>query len=417
MFIPKRWLTAGAAAAIGLLCLSLAAGRWAPQPAAVWVPLEPGPGLRYLDGYTAGPAIRAGAAILIEAETGTVLFAHNEHERRPMASTTKIMTALLALENAALHEEATVSAQAVRVAGSDAGLRPGQRLTVLELLHGLLLPSGNDAANVLAEHVAGSQDAFVNLMNARAQELGASRTRFANAHGLDAPDHYSTAYDLALLARAAIRYPTFSQIVGTPVFQPQSISRTWRNTNQLLWSFEGIEGIKTGTTSGAGYCLVAAASRSGMRLIAVVLGSPDRYGDTVRLLEYGFDRFHLLTLASHGSMLAEVPVPGGLGRLQAVVDGDFRIVARDEDINRLQVRLVLGDVHPPIRAGQPVGRLEVVAGPGAPDGATRSPSGSGEAAPDVSPRALAHVPLFARAHVPRWTPLGALWRWLGERLP
>ena len=390
MFIPTRWLRACLAAAAGLIVLALVA-PWSPPPAPVWVELQPGPGLRYLAGFEAGPAIRAGAAILIEAETGTVLFAHNEHERRPMASTTKIMTALVALENAALQDVATVSREAVQVPGSDAGLRPGQTLTVLELLHGLLLPSGNDAANVIAEHVAGSQPAFVDLMNARAHELGALRTRFANAHGLDAPDHYSTAYDLAIIARAAMRFPTFSQIVATKVFEPASISRTWRNTNRLLWSFEGVEGVKTGTTSGAGYCLVAAASRSGMRLIAVVLGSPDRYDDAVRLLEYGFERFHLLTLAAHGQVLAQVQVPGGLVPLDAVVDGDFRIVARDEDINRLQVRVVLDALRPPIRAGQPVGRLEVEAGPD---------------------QALARVPILARDNVPRWTPLGALWRWL-----
>ncbi|HEY8418400.1 MAG TPA: D-alanyl-D-alanine carboxypeptidase family protein [Limnochordales bacterium] len=395
MFIPTRWLRGAAAVAVGLLGLLLLLERWVFPAAPVWVEPAPGPGLVYLDGHDEGPNIRAGAAILIEAHTGTVLFAHNEHERRPMASTTKIMTALVTLENARLDELATVSSQAVRVPGSDAGLRAGQTLTVLELLHGLLLPSGNDAANVLAEHVAGSQEAFVRLMNERAAELGASRTRFANAHGLDAPDHYSTAYDLALVARTAMLFPTFSQIVRTPVFQPHSISRTWRNTNQLLWAFEGIEGVKTGTTSGAGYCLVAAASRSGMRLIAVVLASPDRYGDAVRLLEYGFDRFHMLTLASHGSVLARVRVPGGLAPLEAVVDGDFRVVARDADINRLQVQVVLEDVRPPIAAGQVVGRLEVAGADG---------------------RRLQLVPLVAKDDVARWTPLGALWRWLRTRV-
>jgi len=397
VFIPTRRLRAAGVAAL-LLGAWLIRGLFPPPlpapPESAWVPLDPAPVLRYVDGYQEGPPgppVRAAAAILIEAETGTVLYAHNEHERRPMASTTKMMTALLALETTPLDERVTVSPQAVRVAGSDAGLRPGQQLTLLELLYALMLPSGNDAANVIAEHVAGSQAAFAEAMTARAQELGASRTRFANAHGLDAPDHYSTAYDLAIIARAAMRYPTFSQIVATRVFEPESISRTWRNTNRLLWSFEGVEGVKTGTTSGAGYCLVAAASRSGMRLLAVVLGSPDRYGDAVRLLEYGFERFHLLALAAHGQVLAQVQVPGGLVPLDAVVDGDFRIVARDEDINRLQVRVVLDALRPPIRAGQPVGRLEVEAGPG---------------------RALARVPILARSDVPRWTPLGALWRWL-----
>jgi len=197
------------------------------------------------------------------------------------------------------------------------------------------------------------------------------------------------------MPRTATLYPTSSRIVATPEFQPESISRTWRNTNRMLWAFEGIEGVKTGTTSGAGYCLVAAASRSGMRLIAVVLGSPDRYGDTVRLLEYGFDRFHLLTLASHGRVLARVQVPGGLTPLEAVVDGDFRLVVRDADINGLQVRVVLDDLRPPLAAGQVVGRLEV--------------EGTGG-------RRLQLVPILAREGVARWTPLGALWRWFRAHL-
>lgn len=399
MFIPTRHLRAvGVALLLGAWAItSLNPFLPSSRPDPTWVPLAPGPVFAYIEGYREGPPgppLRAAAAILIEAETGTVLYAHNEHERRPMASTTKIMTALLALETTPLDAEVTVSPQAVRVTGSDAGLQPGQRLTMLELLYALMLPSGNDAANVIAEHVAGSQAAFADMMTARAQELGASRTRFANAHGLDAPDHYSTAYDLAIIARAAMRYPTFSQIVRTKEFEPENISRTWRNTNRLLWSFEGVEGVKTGTTSGAGYCLVAAASRSGMRLIAVVLGSPDRYGDAVRLLEYGFERFHLLTLAAHGQVLARVNLPGGLRPLEAVVDGDFRIVARDEDINRLQVRVLLDALRPPVRARQPVGHVEVQAGP---------------------ENLLARVPVLARDDVPRWTPLGALWRWLTGR--
>ncbi|MBO8142528.1 MAG: D-alanyl-D-alanine carboxypeptidase [Firmicutes bacterium] len=390
MFIPARSLRrlsrTLAALAAALLLFAPFPGPTAP----VWVDFQPGPGLGYIADYEQGPAVRAASAILIEAATGTVLYAKNEHAARPMASTTKIMTALLALENSGLEEMVTVSSRATRVTGSDAGLRPGQRLTMRELLHGLLLPSGNDAANAVAEHVSGSQPAFVAMMNERAQQLGATRTRFANPHGLDAPGHYSTAYDLALIARTALLFPTFGQIVQTPEFRPESISRTWRNTNRLLWSFDGIEGVKTGTTSGAGYCLVAAASRGGMRLISVVLDSPDRWQDTVRLLEYGFDQFHLLTLASHGDTIAEANVPGGLGTLAAVVDGDFRVVVRDRDVNNLEITVALDDIRPPVRAGQPVGRLEIAGGS----------------------RTLQSVPLIAREDVPRWTLWAYLARWI-----
>jgi len=337
--------------------------------------------------------LRAAAAVLVEANTGTILYAHNEHERRPMASTTKIMTALVALENAALADRVTVSAQAVRVTGSDAGLRPGQEMTMLELLYALMLPSGNDAANVIAEHVAGSQEAFADLMTRRAHELGATRTRFANAHGLDDPNHYSTAHDLALLSVTAMRFPTFRQVVRTPSFQAQSIGLSWQNTNRLLWGFEGIEGIKTGTTSLAGYCLVAAASRDGMQLISVVLGSTDRWSDSTRLLEYGFDEFQLITVASHGQVIAEVQPPGALGKLTAVVDGDFRVVVRRADVNDVRVQVSLDPLRAPIRAGQVVGALHITLSDG---------------------RVLRTAPLVAAEDVPRWTLHGALWRWLQQ---
>ncbi|MFO7266170.1 MAG: D-alanyl-D-alanine carboxypeptidase family protein [Bacillota bacterium] len=399
MFIPVRRLRAAAwAAALAAvwLLLQFALEPLAQRSVPVWVPPDPGPALAYIDGHEQGPPggpLRAAAAVLVEANTGTILYAHNEHERRPMASTTKIMTALVALENAALADRVTVSAQAVRVTGSDAGLRPGQQLTMLELLYALMLPSGNDAANVIAEHVAGSQEAFADLMTRRAHELGATRTRFANAHGLDDPNHYSTAHDLALLSVTAMRFPTFRQVVRTPSFQAQSIGLSWQNTNRLLWGFEGIEGIKTGTTSLAGYCLVAAASRDGMQLISVVLGSTDRWSDSTRLLEYGFDEFQLITVASHGQVIAEVQPPGALGKLTAVVDGDFRVVVRRADVNDVRVQVSLDPLRAPIRAGQVVGALHITLSDG---------------------RVLRTAPLVAAEDVPRWTLHGALWRWLQQ---
>jgi len=399
VFIPVRRLRAAAwAAALAAvwLLLQFALEPLAQRSVPVWVPPDPGPALAYIDGHEQGPPggpLRAAAAVLVEANTGTILYAHNEHERRPMASTTKIMTALVALENAALADRVTVSAQAVRVTGSDAGLRPGQQLTMLELLYALMLPSGNDAANVIAEHVAGSQEAFADLMTRRAHELGATRTRFANAHGLDDPNHYSTAHDLALLSVTAMRFPTFRQVVRTPSFQAQSIGLSWQNTNRLLWGFEGIEGIKTGTTSLAGYCLVAAASRDGMQLISVVLGSTDRWSDSTRLLEYGFDEFQLITVASHGQVIAEVQPPGALGKLTAVVDGDFRVVVRRADVNDVRVQVSLDRLRAPIRAGQVVGALHITLSDG---------------------RVLRTAPLVAAEDVPRWTLHGALWRWLQQ---
>lgn len=379
----------------GALSLLLLLGLWLSQvedrrPVPVWLELTPGPPLAYIDNYEQGPNLNAGAAILVEANTGTILYARNEHDARPMASTTKIMTALLALETVPLNEMVTVSAEATRVRGSNAGLRAGQQLTMRELLYALMLPSGNDAANVIAEHVGGTTQAFAELMNAKAALLGANRTRFANPHGLDAPNHHATAHDLAIITGAALKYPTFRNVVDTTQFS-SSLGSSWRNTNQLLWAYDDIEGVKTGYTGGAGLCLVAAASRSGMQLITVVLAGPDRWRDSTDLLEYGFDEFHLITLASHGDVLAEVNVPGAAVPLEAVVDGDFRLVVRDADVNELNVRVVLEDVRAPLRPGQIVGHA-IVTGPGG--------------------KTLQKAPLVTAAAVRKQTFFGRLGHWL-----
>lgn len=397
MFISGTHLRRiGISIGVGLAAYVLVAGlldlgEYLSSP--VWLEITPGPPLAYIDNYKEGPRLNAGAAILVEANTGTVLYASNEHDPRPMASTTKIMTALVALETTPLNEMVTVSAEATRVRGSNAGLRAGQQLTMNELLYALLLPSGNDAANVVAEHVAGDTRTFAELMTAKAHDLGATRTRFANAHGLDAPNHHSSAHDLAIITATALHYPTFSRIVDSTEFSASSISSTWRNTNRLLWSYDDIGGVKTGYTGGAGLCLVAAASRSGMKLITVVLAGPNRWQDSLNLLEYGFDEFHLLTLASHGEVLAEVNVPGAATALQAVVDGDFRVVVRDEHVNDLNVRVVLDDVKAPLRPGQVVGHV-LVNGP------------SGET--------LQKGTLVARDPVPKQNLFGRFGQWLRD---
>ncbi|MGC8839761.1 MAG: D-alanyl-D-alanine carboxypeptidase family protein, partial [Anaerolineae bacterium] len=234
----------------------------------------------------APPTPLAEAALLGDESTGEVLWEKNAHQRRAVASTTKIMTALLTLERADLDGEVVVSPAASYTGGNMVGLAPGERLSVRDLLYGLLLNSGNDAATALAEHVAGSAEAFVDLMNARAQALGMADTHFVNPHGLDAEGHYSSAYDLWLLTREAMKNPVFRDIVATPV---QTLGpRTYVNLNLLLTAYPGADGVKTGTSDWAGECLVASATRRGHRLIAVVLHSPDRYGDARALLDWGF---------------------------------------------------------------------------------------------------------------------------------
>ncbi len=229
------------------------------------------------------PPMSAQAALLGDSDTGHVLAQLNANQPRPMASTTKIMTALLALERSNLGDRAVISPTAL-VGGSTMGLTAGEALAVEDLLWGLLLNSGNDAAVALAEHVAGSEAAFVQLMNQRAAELGMSNTRFANPHGLDAPDHYSSAYDLWLVTQEALKHPMFRQMVAT--FTHATAGRQLINQNELLVSYPGADGVKTGTTMAAGQNLVGSVSQAGHRTIAVILNSLDRYSDARALFAH-----------------------------------------------------------------------------------------------------------------------------------
>ena len=301
--------------------------------------------------------MQAEAALLMEVSTGSVLYAKNEHQLRAPASTTKVVTALLALESGRLSDRVRVSRRAAGTTGSSAGLATGEVLTLEELLYALMLPSGNDAAVAVAEHLAGSVEAFAAWMTRRARELGAYNSRFENPHGLDSPGHYSTAYDLALFARTAMQFPTFARIVGQKAYTDLAGRRTWHNTNRLLWSFEGATGVKTGTTSRAGYCLVAAANREGMSVIAVVLGSADRWGDAARLLEYGLSAFALVELARRDTEVATLPVAGARVPTRVLAAERLAIVVPVRQGTDVRGVVELRSLPAPLRAGQPAGRL------------------------------------------------------------
>jgi D-alanyl-D-alanine carboxypeptidase (penicillin-binding protein 5/6) len=229
------------------------------------------------------PPLSAPAALLADSDTNQVLATLNPDQPRPMASTTKIMTALLVLERANLADQVVISPTAL-VSGSTMGLTAGEVLTVEDLLWGLLLNSGNDAAVALAEHVAGSEAAFVQLMNQRAAELGMANTRFANPHGLDAPDHTSSPFDLWLLTQKALEHPTFREMVASPAHV--TAGRQLVNQNELLSVDPNADGVKTGTTEAAGQCLVGSISSGGHRTVAVILGSQDRYNDAESLFAH-----------------------------------------------------------------------------------------------------------------------------------
>lgn len=257
----------------------------------------------------------ARAAVLIERNTGMVLLCHNENEPLPMASTTKVMTALLALEKGNLDDVVTVGRNAYGVPGTSIYLNLGEHITLRNLLYGLLLASGNDAAVAIAEHIGGSVEAFCAMMTERAAELGCENTVFVNPNGLPAEGHHTTAYDLALIAREAMKHEAFREIVSTRrasiPWEGRSYDRILNNKNRLLTDYEGATGIKTGYTRAAGRCLVFGARRDGLEVIGVVLNCANWFDEAARLMDLGFERYEGFTALSEGETVRVLPVTDG----------------------------------------------------------------------------------------------------------
>lgn len=255
--------------------------------------------------------VSAASAILIEASTGTPLYEKDADRRLPMASTTKIMTALVVLERTRPDTEIRVPDAACGVEGSSVCLRPGERITVEDLLWAVLLESANDAAAALAIAVGGSVDGFAAMMNARAEALGLADTHFTNPHGLDDEEHYTTARDLAKLTVAAMANPAFRTMVAARrhTVERENGTRVLVNHNRLLRMSEDVVGVKTGFTRKSGRCLVSAAERNGAALVCVTLNAPDDWNDHLRLYEEGFSRTHAVTLAAPGEFSSEIPCP------------------------------------------------------------------------------------------------------------
>lgn len=283
--------------------------------------------------------VSAGSAILIDAASGDVLYEKNPDERRLIASTTKIMTALVALENCELDEKVEIPKECERVGGSSMYLRAGDDVTVRELLYGLLLLSGNDAGLALAYHCGkGDVEAFVMMMNMYAQELGLANTSFENPHGLDGAHHYSTARDLATLTSYAMQNRIFREIVSTKDITIDG--RSMHNHNKLLWRMEGVCGVKTGFTKAAGRCLVSCAEREGRRFIAVTLSAPDDWNDHEKLYRAVFDALEEYELIKAGECAAMVPIMSG-GNAEVTYDGDFSMWLTPYEHETAEIRLHL----------------------------------------------------------------------------
>ncbi len=258
-------------------------------------------------------SVSAESAVLINAENGEIYFEKNAEKILPMASTTKIMTALVALENTDPQDTVIIDRRAVGVEGSSVYLTDGELLTMEDLLYCLLLASANDAAEAIAFEVGGSIEGFAALMNKKANELGLKNTHFDNPHGLDSENHYTSAYDLAVISAHALENPSFYKIASTykKNIQCEVGTRYLINHNKLLRSYEGCIGVKTGFTKRSGRCLVSAAERNGLRLVAVTLNAPDDWNDHKRMLDFGFSSYHKLTLLKEGQYNISLPVVGG----------------------------------------------------------------------------------------------------------
>ena len=297
-------------------------------------------------------ALSARRAEALDALTGQTLFSRREEEQALIASTTKIMTALVVCEQCNVLSRYRIPKEAVGIEGSSMYLKEGEVLTIQELLYGLMLSSGNDAAVALACFCGGNPLDFVELMNDKARALGLKNTHFANPNGLDAPDHHSSAQDLAILAAYAMENPIFAKTVSTKTIQVGE--RYLRNHNKLLWQVEGAEGVKTGYTKAAGRALVSSASREGRRIVAVTLDAPDDWNDHRKLLEEGFTRYTVHRLFTAGDRIGTVPVVGGTGEVPLLCAEDFDFALAPED--RPQVVLAGQTfVYAPVEAGDEAG--------------------------------------------------------------
>ncbi len=283
------------------------------------------------------PTTNSKAAILIDASSGRVLYEHNSHEHLPPASLTKIMTALLVVENGNLEKKVLISKHAADTPECTVYLEEGETLTRMELLYAALLPSANDASVALAESISGSESNFIDLMNNRVNSLGLTDTHFLNPHGLEARGHYSSAYDLAVITREALTYDTFVQISSSkrgviPWESRPDEDRILLNQNRLLSRYEGAIGVKTGYTKQAGNCVVGAAQKGDMTLIAVSLNSPTVYDDLIKMLDYGFDNYKLVTLGIREDISTEVKVlKGEINKVNVKPIDDIAVAVTEEE--------------------------------------------------------------------------------------
>ncbi|MBL0387633.1 D-alanyl-D-alanine carboxypeptidase [Tumebacillus sp. ITR2] len=317
--------------------------------------------------YASDVSVSARSAAAIDVQTGRFLYEKNGDDKMLIASLTKIITCIVAIESGVdLDSETTVSNRAAGKEGSSIYLKVGEKQKIRDLLYAVMLRSGNDAATAVAEACGqGSEAKFVEMMNAKVQDLGLTGTHFANPHGLDAKDHYSTAHDMAVLTAYALRNPTFAQIVATQVktipYPGEDYARKLYNKNKMLTRYEGADGVKTGYTKAAGRCLVSSATVDGRQVAVVTLDAPGDWVDHQRLLDYGFEAYTNFPVAKEDEVVKTLPLEDGIEpQVDVKVGVEFTYPVRKNEQDKLRTEMKLDDhLQAPVVGGEKVGEMKI----------------------------------------------------------
>lgn len=307
--------------------------------------------------------VNARTAIAMDAKTKVVLFEQNAQMLVPMASTTKIMTALVALSYGDLERKIEISSKAANIHGSTVGYKKGELVPLKELIYGLMLRSGNDAAIAIAEGIAGSEEEFTKLMNEYANQIGVYSTHFESPHGLDRQNHYSTAYDLAVITAKARENKIFNDIVQSKDVDKEELgfTRDFHNINKILWQLSNATGVKTGSTGQAGKCLVTSVDIKGRDVIIVVLNSPGRWKETKKINDYVDKKYEFKTFFSKGDVVSEVPVVHETEKLKLIADEDI-IIPVKQDVNyEVKISNPDSNIILPVKEGAKLGSISIYA--------------------------------------------------------
>lgn len=315
---------------------------------------------------------QAKSAIMIEASSGKVIISKNKDDQLPMASMTKMMTLLLIMEeidkgNLKWDEMITTSSNAASMGGSQIFLEEGEKMSVEDMVKGICIASGNDASVAMAERIGGTEDNFVQMMNDKAKELGLKNTNFVNACGLDADNHYSSAYDMSIIAKELIKYEKILEFTGTyeDYLRKDTDNSFWLvNTNRLVRYYQGVDGLKTGYTSKAGYCITTTAKRNNLRFITVVMGEPSsavRNSETTSMLDYGFNTYEVTNLIDENTVLSKEKVLLGKKKVEVVPVKEVNILNTKSGTKRnVTYEVKVNKIKAPVKVGDIVGKINII---------------------------------------------------------